>query len=46
VREPRFTDKVDLTRPLQVEGKPVWERRFAAEQLDEQGKRAGGSDEA
>jgi hypothetical protein len=38
VREPRFTDKVDLTRPRPVERRPLWERRFAAEQLDEQGK--------
>jgi hypothetical protein len=38
VRDTRFTDKVDLTRPQPVEGRPVWERRLPAEYLNEQGK--------
>jgi hypothetical protein len=38
VREPRFTDKVDLSKPRPVEGKPVWERHLAKENLDEQGR--------
>jgi hypothetical protein len=36
-----FTDHVDLTRPQRVEGAALWERRFAAEQLDEHGKSYG-----
>jgi hypothetical protein len=38
VKEPTFTDTVDLTRPQTVAGKPLWERRLSAEHLDEQGK--------
>jgi hypothetical protein len=38
VKEPRFKDQVDLNRPQAVEGKPLWERRLAAEQLDTRGK--------
>jgi hypothetical protein len=41
ITEPSFTDRVDLMRPQSVEGKPLWERRFAAEQLDEGGKPYG-----
>jgi hypothetical protein len=36
-----FTDRIDLTRPHPVEGKPIWERHFAAELLDEGGKPYG-----
>jgi hypothetical protein len=38
VKEPHFRDRIDLTRPQAVEGKPVWERRLAAEHLDPRGK--------
>lgn len=38
ITEPRFTDAVDLSKPRPVEGEPLWERRFAAEQLDRQGR--------
>jgi hypothetical protein len=38
VREPRYADDVDLSRPRPIEGPPAWERRIPAEQLDEQGR--------
>jgi hypothetical protein len=38
VKEPRFTDKIDLTKPPAVEGKPVWESRLGKDNLDPQGK--------
>jgi hypothetical protein len=38
VKEPVFLDRVSLVRPQAVADKPLWERRFAAEQLDERGK--------
>jgi hypothetical protein len=31
-------DAVDLTKPLKVEGEPLFQHRFRAEQLDEKGK--------
>jgi hypothetical protein len=40
-RQPSFTDHADLTRPQTAAGTPLWERRFAREQLDEQGKPYG-----
>ena len=38
LQEPAFTDRVDLTRPQAVEGKPLWERSLPAEQRDDKGK--------
>lgn len=38
LREPAFTDRVDLSRPQTVEGKPLRERSFPADQRDDQGK--------
>ncbi len=38
VKEPRFRDEVDLGKPQAIEGEPLWQRRFAAEQLDVKGK--------
>jgi hypothetical protein len=38
VHEPRFTDRINLEKPQPIEGAPIWERRFAAEQLDMKGK--------
>jgi hypothetical protein len=38
LKEPAFTDEVDLARVQTVDGKPLWERRLSAEHLDEQGK--------
>jgi hypothetical protein len=37
VKEPRFTDNVDLSKPQTVEGAPLWEPRFAADHLDARG---------
>lgn len=41
LKEPAFTDRVDLDRPQAAAGKPLWERRLAAEQLDEGGRPYG-----
>jgi hypothetical protein len=38
VKEPRFSDHVDLSHPQRVEGKPLWERSMAAEYRDMGGK--------
>jgi hypothetical protein len=38
VKEPAFTDRVDLNRLQTVTGRLLWERSFAAEQLDERGQ--------
>jgi hypothetical protein len=38
VREPRYSDEIELSRPRPIEGPPAWERRVPAEQLDEQGR--------
>jgi hypothetical protein len=41
LKKPMFTDSVDLTRPQTIEGKPLWDRRLAAEHIDEKGKAYG-----
>jgi hypothetical protein len=38
LKKPMFTDSVDLTRPRTIEGKPLWDRRLAAEHIDDKGK--------
>jgi hypothetical protein len=38
IKEPRFKDSIDLSKAQPIEGEPIWERRFAAEQLDAKGK--------
>ncbi|GBD37434.1 hypothetical protein HRbin36_02565 [bacterium HR36] len=34
----RFVDRVDLGKPANIAGQPVWERRFYKEELDPDGK--------
>src|SRR5262249_34722496 len=38
VKGTRWTDKVELDTPLEVKGKPTWERRFSNEEIDPAGK--------
>jgi hypothetical protein len=38
VKELKWTDKVDLSTPQKVEGKPIWERRRDKSEIDEKGK--------
>jgi len=38
IKEPRFTDRVDLTKPQTIEGVALWERRLGKEDVDPMGK--------